>query len=522
MPIVPVYESPQVQATPLQAPRLPLGGPSPWAGVAEGFQSVAEAIQKTQLAADTAETGRIKRETSAQMEAAVSDAYLKYSDPTEFSTAAKEAVSTIYDNRIGSASNARVQEGLRNNLGDDVIRLRSQIDVHAFKKTQDKANGDWITMRDQALKDYSATDDPVKQSEIAAELGSTLKTFQATNLFSAKEAKAEVSKLQELTSEMDVKKDFKKDPLGTIDKMDKGEYAQKLAPERLDILKSHFSEQYRLAQNDIKRKVADDQEKNFADALIQARKGQLNEAQVDGLAAGNPVTGERKIDATQYRQLIEQVQATAATGGVRYSDPALKGDMEYRARFGSLAPKEIQSAQRSGKLTLQDANAFYSTLDERIRRDRTDDPVTSDPNYKRASQYMTRALPSTDRLDLDHGYKIMVGQAFVDFDKAARATGPDGKPKYSTKDYQGIAENIVEGTLTKMDLQGNMARAKLLPGIKTPDDVANAVRNRTMTPDQAKEQIRLLLQLGITPSLTPQSGSRTQSAQDRAKALGAP
>jgi hypothetical protein len=178
------------------------------------------------------------------------------------------------------------------------------------------------------------------------------------------------------------------------------------------------------------------------------------------------------------------------------------------------------------------ADARSARADARqARADERANDISNDLNYKRSEQYIQKALPNTDKLDLDHALRIIAGQAFVDFDEAARAKDAEGKPRYKPQELQKVAENIVEGALIKMDLTPNAARAKLRPGIKSPEDVASAVREKRLTPAEAKEQMRHLITLGLGGTTTstpvqdaaPKPGlSRDQQARERARAGGAP
>jgi len=540
MPTIPIYDRQQVQVAPFQAPRAPLSAPDYLAGAGAGFLDLSTTLDKIQAGADIAEEARLRREGGANMTAAIKDAVIKYSDPTEFSQAAPEVLKTAYENSLAAASNDRVRNRLSGNLSGELINRQTDIRVNTHLKNIDKAEGNWITFKTKSIKDYNATDDPVEKSRISTELQKTLAGLTTANLITYNAAKKEIAILAEQMSEINVKHDFKNDPIGTIEKMDKGDYSKNLQPEKLDQLKDHFATSYRVAQADIKQKVAEEQDNNFADAMVRARKGQLSAAEVDRMATLDPATGKRAIDAQQAVHLSNQVSATAASGGVLYSDPKTLSDMQYRLHDGKLGADEVRRVQQRGKLTVGDANGLYNGIEGRIRRDRADarearlDDIAFDPAYKRAEAYITKALPNTDRLDLNHSFRIMVGQTFVDFDQAARAVDENGKPKYGPKDLQGIAENIVDGTLIKMDLAKISAEAKLKPGIKTPEDVAAAVRNGNITPDEAKEQMRLLQMMGVVPrpaaapaprgvapgaTVTP---SRSQSAQERARGMGGP
>jgi hypothetical protein len=368
------------------------------------------------------------------------------------------------------------------------------------------------------------------------ELGNTLGRLSASNLIDASRKQAELLSIQERVAEIDLRRDFKNDPIKTLDNIKKGVYSRHLTPERLEQIKDHLAASYRVAQADLKRQISEYQDNNFADAMIQARKGTLTQGQIEEMSSVGS-DGLRRIDAQQAVHLTNQIRATAASGGVMYSDPATLSDLQFRLHKGVVGADEVRNKQLNGLLTIGDANELYTGIESRMRRDRAEareiraesrlNDIANDPNYRRAEQFITKALPNADRLDLDHSYRIMVGQALVDFDQTVRMKDEKGQPKYKPSELQGIAEKIVDGTLLKMDLIQNSARAKLLPGIKTPEDVAEGVRSKRLTPVQAKEQMRYLLQLGIqiAPTTTSAQSSITQGrdaiAKERAKAQGA-
>lgn len=539
MATIPIYDRQTVQETGASEPRMPVSSVNPLSDVGTGLLDLAETVRRIQNGADIAEEGKLRREAAASMEAVVKDAAIKYSDPTEFNTVAMESLKTVHDNALDSASNDRVRLRLRANLGDDLITRQTDIRVNTHLKNISKAEGDWTTLKMDALQQYNATDDPVEKSRISRDLQTTLAGLTNNNLIKYDAAKKEIAVLAEQMSEINVRHDWKADPIGTLAEMDKpgGKYSRVLMPDKLEQIKTHLAESYRIAQADVRRKVAEDQDNNFADNMVKARNSQITQEEIDHLASYDPVTQTRAINAEQAVHLTNQLKATMASGGVLYSDPKILSDMQYRLHRGSLNAEEVRRTQMNGRLTIGDANELYTGIEGRVRRDRTEarevrtearlNDVGNDPAYKRAEAYITKALPNTDKLDMDHSFRIMVGQAFSDFDQAARATNAEGKPKYGTKDLQGIAENIVEGTLTKMELGQSSARAKLLPGIKTPEDVAAAVRNKNLTPEQAREQMRWLLMTGalpttVSPKVSTPGASRGQSAQERARAAGAP
>lgn len=549
-PRVPEYNQSQVGVSPLSVPRMSQTlQPSPLQYAGAGLEDAATAYGKLQEAAIVAESGRVQRETSAELHSAVKHADATYQDPFAFEQSAKDAIQEIRKNRLESASNGRVRQRVQDQIGDDLILRAQDIETIKLGKMRKKAIGDWTTMKVDGLQQYAASEDPVDRTRIATQLGQTLKELSDNNLMDYDDKQKELTIITGHMGEADIRRDFKGDPIGTLQRIEAGAYSRRVAPDKLEEIKTHLATSYRTAQADITRKVKEDQENNFADAMVQARQPNgISQATIDVMSA------KRQIDAQQAVHLFNQMHATQAAGGVMYSNPSIHSDFQYRLHVGRLSANEIRAEQQNGNLTIGDANTLYAGVEARARRDHTqameigadaraakadarqaiidarNADVSNDLNYKRAEQFIRHALPNVDRLDLDHSLRIMAGQAIVDFDDAARAKDADGKPKYKPQDLQKVADNIVEGALIKMDLQANAARAKLLPGIKTAEDVSEAVRQRRISPADAKEQMRLLITIGAgsvgtaspVQSSTPTPGlSRDQAAREKARAGGA-
>jgi hypothetical protein len=375
-------------------------------------------------------------------------------------------------------------------------------------------------LKEQSIKDYNATTDPVEKAKISNQLQSTLATLVNTNMVKREFASKEITGLAEQMQEINVIQRFKQDPIGTLKALDGGEYSKDIPWDKQETLKNHLASSYREAQADVERATRLAQEKNFADLMVQARKNQLTQQQID--AASLPdARGFRRINAEQAIHLTNQRKATAASGGVDFSNPRVLADLEYGLHGGPTPTtvEGIRNQQQAGQLTVDDANRLYLGV-EQAKLHQKENDVSHDPQYLQARNYISSALPNADRLDMDHQFRIMVGQAHVDFDKMARSTDEKGNPKYQPKDFQGLAENIVDGTLQKMNLEQNAARSRLLPGIKTPQDVADAVRSKRISPEQAKEQMRLLQILGVGLVTVPTGTPADRNAAARAAARG--
>lgn len=562
MPRVPVYNTPQQnELRPLSLPRANAGyAASPLEYVGAGATEASRTFANIQEAADIAEGGRLLRETSADLQATVKQAAIEFADPKDFEENVNERIQNVMKLRQEAATNPRVRMHLQNHIGDDLILRKQDVQTIKQQKMRTVAEGNWIITKNDALQAYSeAENNPAERTRIVTNLGTELRDLAASNLMDANDKEKELRAITSQLTEIDIRRDFKNDPIGTLERIDAGHYTRKgVTPDKLDQIKDHLATSYRVAQNAIRQKVKDEQDENFADAMVRARRpGGLTQKEIDDMSLidGN---GKRRIDAAQADHLTKQLRATEASGGVLYSNQATLTSLQYRLHNGrGISFDEIRTEQQNGNLTIGDANELYGGLEAKKRRDRSeareivadrraqeaDDrrkladerlrDISNDLNYKRAKEYIEKALPNADRLDLDHSFRIMVGQAFVDFDTAARATDPDGKPKYRPADLQKLAENVVEGTLYKMNLKENAARAKLLPGIKTPEDIANAVRQGRLLPIEAKRQMEYLLELGVRGTPTTDTASpiqsqapkptqsRDEAARERAKAAGA-
>lgn len=583
---IPSYPTPQKELNPLPGPRIN-HIPNNGIGVlANGLFDVGTAFKQVSDAADAAEAGRIIRETQADLQQVVKQAAIDYQDPEEFERVAKERLEETRRLRLESASNAKVRENVMNHIGDDMILRNTDIQVSKFSKMRQGALGNWMRLREQSVADYELQDDPMERQRIVVNAGVTLKNLADANLMDPDDKERELKNMSERFAELDIRRDFARDPEGTLAKLNRvsnpnttsgpstdkefldkaqleSQYAQdkgtslmgrraqetreavtgygRISPEKRMQIADRLATEYRLAQADIARKTRERQESNFSDMLIRSRKpGALTQQEIDSAASINP-NGTRDIDAQQSVHLTEQLRATNASAGVRYSNPQVLGDMRYRAHFGQLNANEVRSQQMNGQLTIGDAESLYTDIDSRAARDRAAarekqaDDISKHPQYQQARGYITGSLPNTDRLDLDHGMRAIVQQALVDFDSAVRKTDKEGNPVYKPEDFQKIAETVTQGALIKMDYQGNYERSKLYPGIKTPEDVAEAVRQKRISPAQAKEQMRYLMNLGATTNLgagtaapnqqnippSNQAKTRDEMAKERARAAGA-
>lgn len=549
-----------IELRPLSLPRMSAGLQSTGLEqVGAGLADVATTFKNIQQSYETAEGGRIARETSAALQAGIKDAAIKYADPMEFEQAANDAMENAKKNAVETyRPGSRVGSYVSAQIADDIILRKQDVQILKHGKMREQAKGNWVLNKDSSVQQYADAEfDPEQRTRIAEDLGKELNRLQQTNLFDASDVAREKVDVSGKIAEIDIRRDFKVDPIGTIKKLDDNFYTKRLPPDKLEQIKNNLATSYRVAQNFIKQQTKDEQDDNFADMMVQARKpGGLTQQMIDQASTVGP-DGKRKIDAQQAITLTRQLEATGGSGGVTYSNPGVLADLQFRLHQGRVSFDEIQRQQQNGQLTIGDSNALYSGLEatkarqraeareaDRDKRDALRDKrdavrdahlfdVSNDLNYKRAEAYMKGALPNADRLDLDHQNRIMVGQAFVDFDTAARAVDKDGKPKYPPAELQKLAESVVEGTLNKMNYKENFARSKLLPGISTPQDIGEAVRKGRMSPGVAREQMGYLLELGISGNLstnpaaplqsnvTPPVKSRDEAAKERARAQGA-
>src|SRR5262249_9155750 len=196
------------------------------------------------------------------------------------------------------------------------------------------------------------------------------------------------------------------------------------------------------------------------------------------------------------------------------------------ARFGGLqpgvklpSPDEVNQAAKAGLLSRADKSHIDTLIAEGMRRneqDKEQKDISKDPLYKRGLASVRERLPSSDRLDLDAETRMIVGNALRDFDLAMRSG------KYKMNDADRVADSIVQTALAQMGKADAGLRIRLLPGITSPEDVGQAVRDKRMTPDQARQQLQILDQLERSKKTRPTPGAagapKPQTEAERNKA----
>jgi hypothetical protein len=132
MPTLPLV--PELQQ-PIGVPRGQRG--QAWNELEKAFQGVGELFSNIQAGADAAERTKLVNEGSAGMQAALSDAKIKYADPEEYKANVLNDVQQTYDATLAQATTPRNRRAIEASLANDVIAARQHAAVGYFEKKKD-------------------------------------------------------------------------------------------------------------------------------------------------------------------------------------------------------------------------------------------------------------------------------------------------------------------------------------------------------------------------------------------------